>query len=207
MVLYDLDGTLANSVDLIVTSYNHAFATVLGRQVPREKVLGWIGRSLPEVFGEVDPEHAVELERRYMEYNLTHLNTITGYPGIPEVINDLAGAGLRQAVVTSKRRSVAERTLVFAGIPDAAELVVALEDSERHKPDPEPLLVALERVDAHPRDAVYVGDAVTDLLAAQAAQLAGIGVTWGAGSTSELQAAPHEGLAQDAATLRNLLLG
>ena len=206
-MLYDLDGTLANSVDLIVTSYNHAFATVLGRQVPRERVLGWIGRSLPEVFREVDPEHAAELERYYMEYNLTHLDTITGYPGIPEVIDDLAGAGLRQAVVTSKRRSVAEQTLMFAGIPDAAQLVVALEDSERHKPDPEPLLVALDRVDARPQEAVYVGDAVTDLLAAQAARLAGIGVTWGAGLASELQAAPHEGLAQDAAALRNLLLG
>lgn len=207
VVLFDLDGTLANTIDAIVASYTYTWGTV-GREVTRDDVLPWIGRTLTDVFVEYDPERAAELERRYMEHNLQHLESlVTGYDGIPELLHELVDAGVRTAVVTAKRRESAIPTMELVGLPSQVMLAVARQDTDKHKPDPTPLLLGLQAVAGVPENSCYVGDAVVDLQAAHRAGMAGIGVTWGAGAASELRAQPSVGVVDTVDELRTLLLG
>ncbi|MGI5950496.1 MAG: HAD family hydrolase [Brooklawnia sp.] len=205
VMLFDLDGTLADTINAIVASYIHAWGSV-GRRVTREEVLPWIGRTLTDVFVDEAPGQAAELEEIYMEHSKANLDTlVTGYDGVSELLTELVAAGVRTAVVTSKRRETAEMTMRLVGLPEQTLLAVARQDTDRHKPDPTPLLVGLEAIGGRPDDSCYVGDAVVDLQAAHAAGMAGVGVTWGAGDPAALRLQPSVGVADTVAELRTLL--
>jgi pyrophosphatase PpaX len=119
----------------------------------------------------------------------------------------LTEAEISAYVVTSKRYSMSEITLEQVGLEDNAELLVTMEDTKAHKPDPAPLLLALKRARTKPEDAVYVGDAVFDIQAAHAAGLPAIAVTWGAGTRTALEAAAPDFICNTAEELQKLLLG
>jgi len=188
VVLFDLDGTLANSIDLIVASYDHAFSTVTGRRVTHDEACQWIGQTLPQTFKTQDPAHAAELEAEYRVYNNANLHQITSYPGMKQLLAALRDAGCATGVVTAKGRNAAAKSLAQIGLDGLIEVLCSREDTDAHKPDPAPLLAALDKLGRPPiEDAVYVGDAVWDLLAAQAAGMAGVAVTWGAGQRDELE--------------------
>lgn len=205
-VLFDLDGTLANTVDVIVHSYQHAIGEILQQQISAAQAKSWIGRTLPDVFNELSPEHATKLEAAYRSFNEAHLaEFVTGYPGIPALLTELRAAGVKVGVATSRRRSSSLLVLPLAGLPDDLPLASTMDDTDRHKPDPAPLLHGLAALGAEPADSVYVGDAIFDLQAAAAAGMAGIGVTWGAGQRAALLAEPHVAVVDDADALREVL--
>jgi len=206
VVLFDLDGTLANSIDLIVESYNRAFAAVTGQGVTRERALPWIGQTLPQTFNREDPDNAAALEAAYRAYNNTHMDQIAPFPGVSNVLRALRDAGCTTGVVTSKGRDAALASLAQLGLDALIEVLGCREDTSAHKPDPQPLLAALAKVDAAPADTAYVGDAVWDIMAAKAAGMASIAVTWGAGLRDELLAlSPHD-LVDTAEELSDVLM-
>jgi pyrophosphatase PpaX len=205
-VLFDLDGTLANTIPLIVASYNHALSSVVGQTLPEEEIKSWIGRPLVETF-DAWPEHQVELDRIYRAWNLAnHDDLIQEYAGVPALLADLAAAGVARGVVTSKRRSTAAAALQAVEIAEWVEILAALEDTDRHKPHPEPLLLGAARLGADPSVCVYVGDAVVDVVAARAAGMAAVAVTWGAGQPDQLKAAEPDFLVETVEDLRLVLL-
>lgn len=205
-VIFDLDGTLANTIPLIVASFNHAFSTVVGTTVPEEEIRSWIGRPLIETF-EAWPDDAVELDRIYRQWNLAnHDELIEEYAGVPALLADLSGAGVAMGIVTSKRRETARAALKAVGIDGFLDVVAGLEDTARHKPRPEPLLLGASRLGFVPSACVYVGDAVVDVQAARAAGMAAVGVTWGAGLPDQLKAADPDSLVDDVDALRAVLL-
>ena len=205
-VLFDLDGTVADTVALIMASYDHALNNVIGHSPDPAEVKTWIGRTLWATFGEYWPSQAAELVDTYRTWNRANApRLITGYPGVAELVADLAGAGIRVGIATSKGRDAAEETLQLAGVD--LPVTVAMEDTELHKPNPEPILLALQRLGGAVGAAVYVGDAVVDVEAARAAGLDSIAVTWGAGDADALAAAAPTALASTVAELRELLLG
>lgn len=205
-VIFDLDGTVADTIDLIMSSYEHALKSVLGIEVAPSVIRSWIGRTLQATFAADWPEHAAELVAAYRSWNEVNAPAmITAYPGVPELVGELAAAGIAAGVATSKRRSAAVDTLRFAGIDLA--VIVAAEDTTSHKPDPEPLVLARERLGMTTEPTVYVGDALVDVRAARAAGMDAIAVTWGAGEPDALIGAAPTALASTVAELRALLLG
>lgn len=179
-VIFDLDGTLVNTIPLIVASFQHAHREVLGQELAPETCLPWIGRTLPDIYS-AWPDHAQQLFDTFLAYNYDRIPTEQlNYDGAVEMVQGLRKAGLRVAVVTSKRQASARRSLEAAGLVDDVELLIALEDTARHKPHPEPLLLCAERLGLPVSACVYVGDALTDLEAAAAATMDAVGVTWGA---------------------------
>jgi pyrophosphatase PpaX len=205
-VVFDLDGTLADTIALIIASYDHAVQSVLRTALDREVARGWIGEPMPVTFGRLDPARAVELTNSYLEFNRANIAAmIRPYEGVEELLAALAEAGLRVGVVTSKRQESAQLTRDLLELP--VPLTVVLEDTDRHKPEPEPLLLALERLGVPAADAVYVGDAVVDVLAALAAGMDVIAVTWGAGEPAALRAAGPTAVVGSVAELASLLLG
>jgi pyrophosphatase PpaX len=207
-VLFDLDGTLADTIPLIVASYQHAFRTVLAQDVDEARARAWIGRPLLPALLEEAPDHGHELDRVYREWNLANTHAlIRRYAGVPELLADLAAAGVRTAVATSKRRETARLALEGVGIDHLVDVVAGLEDTTRHKPEPDPLLHAAASLGVDPRDCVYVGDATVDVLAARAAGMAAVAVTWGAGERSALVATGPDAVVDTVPHLAAYLLG
>ena len=126
---------------------------------------------------------------------------------MPELLAELTAAGVTCAVATSKRRETARIALEAVGIDHLVDVVAALEDTTAHKPAPDPLLHAATTLGADPGDCVYVGDATVDMLAARAAGMSAVAVTWGAGERDALLAAGPDTLVETVADLRAYLLG
>ncbi|MGG5258212.1 HAD family hydrolase [Phycicoccus avicenniae] len=207
-VLFDLDGTLADTIPLIVASYQHAFRTVLGEEVDDARARAWIGRPLLEALLEESPEHGHALDSTYREWNLANTAAlIRRYDGVPELLEALAAAGVRTAVVTSKRQETARLALEGVGIDHLVTVAAGLEDTDRHKPSPDPLLRGATVLGVAPETCVYVGDATVDVQAAKAAGMAAVAVTWGAGERGALAAEEPDALVDDVAALTDLLLG
>ena len=208
VVLFDLDGTLANTIPLIIASYQHAFRTVLDQEVAEDVARAWIGRPLLDALLEEAPEHGHELDRVYREWNVANTERlIRSYPGVPEMLTELAAAEVRMGIVTSKRHFQATLAMDLVGISPLIDVVSTLESTPRHKPDPAPLLHAADVLAVDAADCVYVGDATVDVLAARAAGMAAVAVPWGAGRPEDLRHAGADHLCSTVEELTGLLLG
>ncbi len=206
-VVFDLDGTLVDTIGLIVASYQHAFRTVLGHEWDEAQIRSWIGQPLIRAFRIADEPRADELYAVYTEWNEANTERLVRpYAGMDRLLGDLTTAGVGIAVATSKRREPAEWALRLCGLDGLVPVIVSMEDTPVHKPDPAPLLLACSRAGGEPSHAAYVGDATVDLTAAEAAGMTGIGVTWGAGTADLLATVPGHAVVDDVATLRALLL-
>jgi pyrophosphatase PpaX len=180
VVLFDLDGTVIDSGAIILASMRHAAKEVLGAEPPDEELMAAVGGpGLEAQMHALAPERVDELVTVYRAHNEPLHEGLVCCAGIDEVLVRLKDEGRRLGIVTAKRRQTVE--LAFDQVPLAHlfETVVGGDETERHKPDPEPLLLALERLDARPEEAAYVGDAPFDVKAAKAAGLFSVAVTWG----------------------------
>ena len=208
--LFDFDGTLVDTTEMIFQSMRHATTSVLGRDdIPREELLANVGQPLPRQMQVLDAEKAELLLESYRAHHLeNHDALIAEFPGIAEALQRLRDAGVKVAVVTSKRRQSVEMAL--AALPSLDLVVdrfVTLEDTEEHKPHPEPLLKGLELVGNVPKDqAVYVGDSPFDVQAAKAAGLRSVAVSWGAFSEDTLRGAEPDYLVPDIDAVVDVLL-
>ncbi|MEI7761139.1 MAG: HAD-IA family hydrolase [Thermoleophilia bacterium] len=181
VILFDLDGTLIDSGPIIIASMRHASITVLGREPDEEAVRAVIGGpGLSEQMRALDPDRVDELVEVYRAHNEPLHATLEMFDGIAELLPELRRRGHQLGIVTAKRCATVQ--LAFDRFPILAELtdvLVGAEDTERHKPDPDPVLEALRRLGATPEEAVYVGDSPFDIRAGKAAGTRAIAVAWG----------------------------
>lgn len=206
-VIFDLDGTLVDTIDLIVASFQHIHRTKLGTELDRERVLPWIGRTLRDIYAEIAPGREQELTEAYIDWNFAHLEQLQrDYTGMRELLAELRTVGLRIGIATAKRRRSTMRSLAAAGLAEAVDAIVTMEDTAQHKPSPEPILKALALLGAEAESAIYVGDAVPDMLAAKSAGVGSVAVTWGAGDATALAATSPDHMCTTVEELRALLL-
>jgi pyrophosphatase PpaX len=198
--LFDFDGTLVDTTDLIYQSMRHASGEVLGHEISREVLMANVGQPLPRQMELLSAEHAEALLDSYRLHNEeNHDALIKEFPGVEKALGRLRAAGVGVAVVTSKRRfSVGMALKSFPGLGEVVDQWVTMEDTEQHKPRPEPLLKGLELLGDIPREeAAYVGDSPFDVAAARAAGVASVAVSWGAFTEEALRAAEPDHLAPD----------
>jgi pyrophosphatase PpaX len=181
VVLFDLDGTLIDSGPIIIASMQHAAQTVLGRELAADDVAMTIGgQGLVTQMRALDPDRAEELVEAYRLHNDPLHDTLEAFAGMVDLIPRLRAPGRRLGIVTAKRhRTVALAVDRFPWLGVEFEVVVAHEDTERHKPDPDPVLTAVERLGAEPGEAAYVGDSPFDIRAAKSAGALAVAVGWG----------------------------
>jgi pyrophosphatase PpaX len=180
VVLFDLDGTVVDSGAIILASMRHATREVLGAEYRDEELLQAVGGpGLEAQFAVFSPDDVDELVRVYRAHNEPLHDELEACAGMEDVIVRLHKEGRRLGVVTAKRRATVE--LAFARVPLAHlfETVVGGDETEKHKPDPAPLLLAAERLGVDPATAAYVGDSPFDIRAAKAAGMYAVAVTWG----------------------------
>lgn len=193
-VLFDLDGTLVDTIPLIVRTYQNVFKEL---EIPwgDNDVVEWIGLPLKEIglhfAGDKEPRF-YELYQHH--YHLEHDRMTKLYPGTGEMLSTLKNSGLKLGIVTSKGRPVTLRTIAYTGLDRFMDVVVTAHDVEKHKPDPEPLLNALRHLDTEAGRCVYVGDSHFDILTGQRAGALTLAVTWGLGEKEALEQLKPAGL-------------
>jgi pyrophosphatase PpaX len=196
-VLFDLDGTLLDTVELIRVSFRFATREVLGRAVPDEVTMSGVGRPLVEQFREMAPGREDELVAVYRDFNMARHDELARiYPGTVPTLRALAAMGMPMAVVTSKGTRAASHGLTTFGLAGFFDTVVTADDVDRHKPDPLPLRRAAESLGVDMRYCVYVGDSPHDMQAALAAGAVAVAALWGAFTRSDVLE-PDPGLALD----------
>lgn len=210
-VLFDLDGTLIDSIGLIVGAMEYAYGD-RDRRPPVKEWLAAIGTPLDGMLRRWarDDDDVAHLRSRYREFqNDHHDRMVTAYPGMIRAVRALHAAGHPLAIVTSKIEAGARKSLVHLGIEECFRVVVGLDATTRHKPDPEPVQYALAQLGGvPPARALFVGDSVHDVRAGNAAGVATAAVLWGPSTREELlPAAPThwlESFAEVGALVRRL---
>jgi pyrophosphatase PpaX len=211
-VLFDFDGTIVDTTELIHESMRRATGEVLGREPGRETLMANVGQPLPrqmELLADGQPEKTEELLEVYLQHNEElHEGLIREFPNVGTSLARLRDAGLRLAVVTSKRRFSVEMALdSFPDLKDLFDVFVTMEDTTEHKPLPAPLLKGLELLgDVSSERAAYVGDAPFDVADARAAGVMSVAVSWGAFTVEALRAAGPDHLFEDLDSAVNFLL-
>lgn len=179
-VLFDFDGTLVNTNDVIIASWQHTYMYYLGREESLEKITACFGEPLlltmEREFPEVDPRESAGVYRNFQKENADELVKI--FPGIKELLESLKTDGFRMGVVTSRTRESAQRYMDMFGIGDYFEEMVSCDDTDIHKPNPEPILLCLKKMGITAEEALMVGDSPFDIKCANNAGVKSVLVGW-----------------------------
>jgi len=181
-ILFDLDGTILDTRDLILVSMQHAYTEVLGADTlpSDDDLLSMVGIPLKDQMQRLSPEHQEELFEAYLEYNARVQDSmLKGFCGTAVTLTTLKELGYRLAVVTSKRRAPALHGLEYTGLADYFELILGADNTTEHKPKPGPLLDAAKLMGVEASECSYVGDSPYDMLSARSANMFAVGALWG----------------------------
>jgi pyrophosphatase PpaX len=204
-ILFDLDGTLIDTTDLILRCFDHSWRAVCQIQHSRASLISTFGIPLPEAMrcllhasnGKTEAVAALseielitQLLTTYRAFNTeNHDQLAEPFAETREVVTALRSRSYLTGVVTSKGRELAMRGLQLCEIDNLLDTMIFLEDTEQHKPHPEPLLAALHRLEVNSEDAVYIGDSAHDIIAGKAAGVKTIAAGWGPFPRVELEQA------------------
>lgn len=207
--LFDLDGTLIDTIELILRSYRHTMRVHRGTVPPDELWMEGLGTPLAVQFRRWsdDPAEVATMVATYRSYNHEHHDALTRpYPGVTEAVRALRRDGTRLGLVTSKLHDGTRRGLHLARLDDAFDAIVCADDVQHPKPHPEPVLKALELLGSPPEDAVFIGDSRHDMVCGRAAGVATAAALWGPFDRPYLEtAAPDYWLEHPADAVRFLI--
>ncbi|SEP12111.1 pyrophosphatase PpaX [Paenibacillus sp. OV219] len=181
-MLFDLDGTIMDTNELIIQSFIHSLKGIVSPEFDREHIIPSMGQPLTkqmQLFS--GREDVTDLVAAYREINLKmHDDYVTAFPYVREVFAKLHGAGIRIGIVTTKMRLTTERGLRYVKLYEYVEpgAIVTIEDVVHPKPHPEPVQRALDLLGADPRTTMMVGDSGVDIESAEAAGVISVGVAW-----------------------------
>lgn len=208
-VLFDLDGTLADTYELILASFRYATQEVLGRTIPDSELMAKVGQPLVVQMWDFadDEETHDKLFDTYLAHNATvHDKLIRSFPGVRAMLDELRDGGLAMGVVTSKRHAAAERALESIGLGGYFPFIIGADDWPAHKPDPGSVLHGCDLLGIAPKECAYVGDSPFDMQAGNAAGCFSVAVMWGMFSRDELMAEHPCAVAEELGDLSKLLL-
>lgn len=203
-ILFDFDGTLVNTTPLILRSYQATWETHFGFSFDDRTYIGTFGTHLHSSLGELidlgvehgrhnppaDREKSIgELLATYRHFNLGwHDEMVEPFPEVESMLRQIRERGLVTGIVSSKMQAGVERGLRLFDLGHYFDLIVAAEHVTRHKPDPEPIRVALDRLAAPAGQALYLGDSTHDMIAGRAAGVRTAAAAWGPFERAELEA-------------------
>lgn len=190
-ILFDNDGTLVDTHDLILSSFRYATQTVLGHALPDDVLMAKVGTPLAEQMKDFsnDPTVQEELLRVYREHNhRVHDQAISLFPDVLDGLREAHGRGVRMGVVTAKLHALAWHGLEITGAAPYLDVLVGADDCPAFKPDPAPVRTGAAQLDLQPEQCLYVGDSPFDMQAGNAAGCTTVAVLWGMFSEERLRA-------------------
>jgi HAD superfamily hydrolase (TIGR01549 family) len=188
-VIFDVDGTLVENMELIVRSVNFAVKDLVGKEFSRDELYVRFGPTLEQVIADlVSPDERDTAVQRYHAYYREHFHELAWvYGGIPALITRLRGEGIGMALYTGSDGRMTKTTLELTGLQELFPIVVTADDVREGKPDPEGLIRVLELMRANREGALYLGDAVRDIQAAKRASIWSAAALWGFGDPTALR--------------------
>lgn len=193
-ILFDLDGTLLDSLPLIMESFR-ATLKKMNLSYSDEEIIKTIGLPLWDICNFFAGDRGEEFFQFYLDYqNAIHDDYMKEYPDTLATLAKLQDKGYNLGIVTSKRRVMAEKGIKLAGFDKYIEALVALEDAPRAKPEADPVLKALQALEIIPGNAVYVGDSTYDIRCGKKAGVYTVGVTWGVSNRETMEMENPDGI-------------
>ena len=178
-ILFDLDGTLIDTNELIIASFTHTLGQYSDYAYSREDILEFIGPPLIDSFKQVDPNRVDEMIQTYRDHNLTNHNTyVRAYPTVVDTMKQLKKAGYNLGIVTTKINDTAELGLKVTGMEGIFDVLIGLDDVTHAKPHPEPIIKALDQLNATASSTLMVGDNYHDIESGKNAGTKTAGVAW-----------------------------
>ena len=207
VVLFDLDGTVIDSGAIILASMRHAAKEVLGAEPPDELLMAAVGGpGLEAQMHALAPDRVEELVNVYRAHNEPLHDELVCCAGMEDVLVRLKEHGRRLGIVTAKRRATVDLAFNVLPLRHLFDTIVGGDETERHKPDPAPLLLAAQRLNVDPKTCAYVGDSPFDIRAAKAARMHAIAVTWGGiHDTAKLEAEEPDAIVDTAQELYGVI--
>jgi len=205
-VLFDLDGTIIDTNELIIQSFLHALKGTVPESFGREQIIPYMGMTLVYQMQQFAGRDQVDdLVRAYREHNLRHHDEmVTLFPGVEETMLALRERGVKLGIVTTKMRDSTERALRLLGIRSYLDVIVTLDDVERPKPHPEPVLRAISALGSAPSATLMLGDSPADMQSAATAGAIPVGVAWSLKGEAVLREAGAKHVVQDMGQLLTL---
>lgn len=207
-ILFDLDGTIINTNELIISSFIHVMEKNFpGQPYTREQIIPHMGTTLEHQLQTFSGRHEVaDLVADYREYNYAHHDElIAEFPRVREVISTLHAKGITLGIVTTKIRPTTLLALEMFELGQYMDVIVTVQDVEHPKPHPEPVLTAIEQLGADPACTLMVGDSPADIKSAKAAGVTAAGVAWSLKGEEELRKYHPDVILQDITDLYDLL--
>jgi pyrophosphatase PpaX len=207
-VLFDLDGTLIDTNELIISSFLHTLEHYYPSTYKREDVLPFLGPTLRETFERMDASKVDDMIATYRTYNLAHHDTyVTEFPTVLETVKVLKERGYKVGIVTTKLSDVVMKGLKLTKLDSYFDVIVALDHVQKAKPDPEPIIKALEQLSSKPEESIMVGDNYHDILAGKNAGTQTAGVAWTIKGRDYLEQFEPDYILEEMADLLDILEG
>jgi len=188
-VFFDLDGTLLDTTPLILKSFQHTFRKHYQRDVSLADIQPFMGKPLRAAMEIMAPGEEDAVIATYREFNLRHHDELAGiFTGVHDTVKKLYDAGAILAVVTSKSSVTARRGLRLFNLEQYFSAVIGVDETLRHKPEPDPVLAALQATGLLPGECIMIGDSPHDIMSGRSAGLKTAAVAWSFVSLTELQA-------------------
>lgn len=179
-LLFDFDGTLMDTNELIIQTFEHVLGKHYPGQYDREKILPFMGPTLQETFDSIDPEKAAELIKEYRAWNEEmHDGLVHEFDGVSETLKALKARGLKIAIVSTKQSPMVKRGVKLLDVDKALfDVIIGLDHVTHAKPNPESILLALEQLGVSKDEALMIGDNYHDILGGKNAGVRTAGVAW-----------------------------
>ncbi|PKK39586.1 hypothetical protein ABB02_01146 [Clostridiaceae bacterium JG1575] len=207
-LLFDLDGTVADTNGLILASFRHTFSAHGVEGVADEAITALFGEPLDRSMTRFKPAESAAMVATYRVHNKAHHDDlIRPFPGVQEALTALKEKGYLLGIVTSKRQEMASRSLACLGLAPFFDVVVTPENTKEHKPHPAPVLYAMARLGVSPEETLMIGDSPYDLLSGRAAGCQTVAVSWSSLPRTVLEDAKPTFFLEDINDLMPLLAG
>lgn len=178
-LLFDFDGTLLNTNDLIIQTFMHVLEERFPGQYSPQDCIKFIGPSLKETFEQITPNEVDQMIFNYRKWNHQHHDElVTEFEGVKETLQQLDDLGIRMVIVSTKQRETIKRGLQLMDAERFFEFYIGIEDVEHVKPHPEPVLKAIEKLGVSKEDVLMIGDNYHDIEAGKNAGVKTAGVAW-----------------------------
>ncbi|WP_339158121.1 pyrophosphatase PpaX [Paenibacillus sp. FSL W8-0186] len=205
-VLFDLDGTIVDTNELIIASFQHVLDKHKQPRT-REQIIPYMGMTLEQQFQAFSGwEDVAELVTDYRSFNTMHHDTmVKGFPHVGEVVSTLKEKGMKLGIVTTKIRPSTMRVLEMFDLLKYMDAIVTVQDVTHPKPHPEPVLTAIQQLNADPKRTLMVGDSPADIKSAQAAGALSAAVAWSLKGAEELKKYNPDYILEDMLDLYGIL--
>ena len=179
-ILFDYDGTLMDTNEVVLQSWQHTFRTLRGHEEDPAFIRSTFGEplvmTLAKLFPDVPVEKSLDVYRTFQREVFTDFVEV--FPGMLELLKTLKQKGYKMGLVTSRTKDTTWAGLEHYGMDKYFDAVITAGDTDRHKPDPAPILITLERIGTAPGESIMVGDTMFDLECAQNAGVKSVIVDW-----------------------------